>query len=131
MQTRLAFKFIILLLLTLPIGLYASTEKTINVKLYFGLSLPKGNSVSLFDWRRFETEEIAKKFEGFNIIDSTGYYKGKPERSKVVTIVMSRNELGKAKDLAALYAKTFDQESVMIVVSPVEQWLFVKPEQGK
>ncbi len=128
MQTRLVFKFIILLLLTFPIGLYASTEKTINVKLYFGLSLPEGNSVSLYDWRRFETEEIAKQFEGFNIIDSTGYYKGKPERSKVVTIVMNSSELGKAKDLAALYAKMFNQESVMIVVSPVEQWLFVKPE---
>ncbi len=97
-----------------------------RLRMFFGLSLPNGGAVSLNDWQRFQQEKIATTFEGFNVVDSTGYYKGKPERSKIVTVIVDEKGTQKAKDIAALYAKMFQQESVMIVKVHVLEWSFVE-----
>ncbi|MCP3898467.1 MAG: DUF3574 domain-containing protein [Desulfobacteraceae bacterium] len=97
-----------------------------RLRIFFGLSLPNGGAVSLNDWQRFQQEKIATTFEGFNVVDSTGYYKGKPERSKIVTVIVDEKGTQKAKDIAALYAKMFQQESVMIVKVNVLEWSFVE-----
>ena len=96
--------------------------------MFFGLSVPSGGSVSLQEWQAFQQDEIAKVFEGFNVVDSVGYYKGKPERSKIVTVIIKSKDLPKAKALASLYAKTFKQDSVMIVKIPVTEWSFIGPD---
>ena len=91
------------------------------------MSLPNGGAVSLYDWQMFEKKQLSQTFEGFNIVDSTGYYKGKPERSKVVTVIVEKKNIPKAKELAKSYAKQFQQESVMVVVIPVSEWSFIEP----
>ncbi len=47
-----------------------------RVRLFFGLSVPNGGAVSLFDWEEFERKQIWKYIEEYNIVDSTGFYKG-------------------------------------------------------
>ncbi len=123
------YKVIVLLLL---VGCcWAKTGSAVEVyrlRMFFGLSLPGGGAISLNEWQKFEREEIATTFEGFNIVDSKGYYKGKPERSKLVTLVLEEQEMAKAKALAKLYATKFQQDSVMIIKTPVVEWDFIKPD---
>ncbi|BFM14765.1 hypothetical protein R50073_09480 [Maricurvus nonylphenolicus] len=96
--------------------------------MFFGLSLPGGGAVSLAEWQSFQQEEIVKVFDGFNVVDSVGYYKGKPERSKIVTVIVESKDIAKANALASLYAKRFKQDSVMIVKVPVLEWSFIGPD---
>jgi len=111
-------------MLTLPVSGYAND--IFSVRLFFGLSLPDGRAVSLYDWQSFEKKQLARTFEGFNVVESTGFYKGKPERSKIVTILLEKKDIPKAKELAKSYAQHFQQESVMIVVVPVLKMEFIK-----
>ena len=106
---------------------YAS-EDIYRLRMYFGLSLPGGHSVSLNEWQHFEQNRLAKTFTGFNVVDSIGYYQGKAERSKIVTIILKEKELAKAKGLAKEYAKQFNQESVMMVKMKVQEWSFVSAD---
>ncbi len=101
-------------------------EDVYRLRMFFGLSLPNGSAVSLYDWQKFEQEKIATTFDGFNVVDSKGFYKGKPERSKIVTLIVKESEMQKAKDLAKLYAKEFQQDSVMVVKVPVLDWSFIE-----
>ena len=122
---------LIAVMLAMTLAANASAEGVYRVRIFFGLSLPGGGGVSLNDWQAFEQHEIAKVFEGFNVVDSTGYYKGKAERSKIVTVIVDSAGLAKAKSLARRYAKRFKQESVMIVKVPVLEWDFVEAEAVK
>jgi hypothetical protein len=113
--------------LAFPVGGYA--DEIYRVRLFFGLSVPNGGAVSLSDWQRFEREQIAKTFEGFNVVDSVGFYKGKPERSKIVTLIVDEKEIPKVKELAKSYANQFQQESVMMVKVPVLEWRFIEADK--
>jgi len=104
---------------------YCFADNIFKLRMYFGLSLPNGSAVSLYDWQQFESQELAKTFTGFNIVDSVGYYKGKPEKSKIVTIILKENDINKAKMIAKRYAKKFKQDSVMIVKTKVTEWNFI------
>ncbi len=104
-----------------------STEDVYRLRLFFGLSLPEGGAVSLEQWQNFQNNEIATAFEGFNVVDSVGYYQGKPERSKIVTLIVKQPDINKAKSLASRYAKKFGQDSVMMVTVPVLEWEFIGP----
>ena len=104
-------------------------DEVLRLRMFFGLSLPSGGAVSLADWQSFQEQEIAKTFEGFNVVDSVGYYKGKPERSKVITVIVKSEDVPRAKKLASRYAARFKQDSVMIVAVPVTEWSFVGPDQ--
>lgn len=99
-----------------------------RVRMFFGLSISSGGAISLEEWQSFQQDKIAKAFDGFNVVDSVGYYKGKPERSKIVTVIVEKKDIEKAKELAALYSKIFKQESVMIVKVPVLEWSFIGAE---
>ena len=101
-----------------------------RLRMYFGLSLPAGGAVSLVQWQAFQDAEIATIFDGFNVVDSVGYYRGKPERSKLVTVVGTAEQLKEAKAIAARYASKFQQESVMVITTPVVEWEFIGPEQS-
>ncbi len=106
----------------------SNADELYRLRMFFGLSLPSGGGVSLKEWQSFQQDEIVKVFEGFNVVDSVGYYKGKPERSKVVTVIVNSEGTTKAKELASLYARKFKQDSVMIVQVPVTEWSFVGPD---
>jgi len=101
-------------------------KEVFRVRLFFGLSIPDGNAISLNDWNEFLSKDIASAFDGFNVVDSTGFYKGRPERSKIVTIIVNEDEINKVKEIARKYAKKFKQDSVMMVKVPVYEWDFIK-----
>ncbi len=103
-------------------------SKLFRVRLFFGLSISSGGGVSLNEWNEFQTQEIATVFEGFNVVDSVGFYEGKPERSKIVTLIIKEEEIGKVKTVARLYAQKFKQDSVMLVIVPVLEWDFIGAE---
>lgn len=121
------FVFAILIMLVLPASGYA--DEIYRVRLFFGLSLPSGGAVSLSEWQTFQMKQISSRFDGFNVVDSKGFYKGKPERSKIVTLLVEKKDILKAKELARFYAQQFQQESVMIVVVPVLEWSFIEAEK--
>lgn len=124
-------KFALVLCMITLFLVFSSTSMAGDIyrlRMFFGLSIQGGGAVSLEEWESFQKDEIAKVFDGFNVVDSVGYYKGKPERSKIVTIIVEQKDIEKAKKLAALYSKMFKQESVMIVKVPVLEWSFVGAE---
>lgn len=122
--------FVVLLLQTHN---YAYSHETENyrVRMFFGLSKPGGGAVSLNEWNKFQSETIAASFSGFNVVDSTGFYKGKPERSKVVTIIIKSEQMPAVEAMAAAYAEQFQQESVMVVKIRIEDWLFIAPQKQR
>lgn len=119
---------LVLTLLVLGTSSTSHADDIVRLRMFFGLSLPSGGAVSLADWQSFQDNEIVNTFDGFNVVDSVGYYKGKAERSKIVTVIVESKDVPKAKELAALYSKKFHQESVMIVKVPVLEWSFIGPE---
>ncbi len=52
--------------------------------------------------------------------------KGKPEPSKIVTIIVKQEQLKDIEVIAKDYAQQFHQDSVMLVQSPVENLKFVE-----
>ena len=121
--------FMLMVIFNLAILSNSYAAETYRLRLFFGLSLPNGGSVSLDDWRSFQINTIAKTFDGFNVVDSIGFYKGKPERSKIVTLIVEAKDIPKAKQLAALYARQFEQDSVMVVKVPVLEWSFIEAKK--
>lgn len=111
------------LLLAFHSGVQA--DDVYRLRMFFGLSIPTGGGVSIQQWEQFERDQIATTFDGFNVVDSVGYWKGQPERSKIVTLIGTEAELAPAKDLAQAYAKQFHQDSVMLVRVPVSAWDFI------
>ncbi|MCJ8268707.1 MAG: DUF3574 domain-containing protein [Psychrosphaera sp.] len=101
-------------------------DQNYRVRLYFGLSLPGGGGVSLKQWQAFQQNVLVANFDGFNVVDSTGYYKGEPERSKIVTILTNQSGMKAVKKVARQYAAKFQQESVMMVKIKVDEWTFIK-----
>jgi len=108
----------------------ANASNTINVQLYFGLSIPTGGYVSDQQWTHFLNHNIATAFSGFNVIDSTGYYKAQAEPAKIVTFILDDSDLKKVINLAETYAEKFQQDSVMMIKSPVLQWQFIEAKKS-
>lgn len=98
-----------------------------EVKLFFGLSIPSGGMVSSYDWDDFQQKEIATKFDGFNVVDSTGFYKGMAKPSKIVTFIVKGKEVNKIKKIAQAYAQRFHQNSVMILDDSLLKQEFIGP----
>lgn len=96
-----------------------------SVQLFFGLSIPDGGVVSVQQWDNFVVSHIVKRFDGFNIVDSTGYWKGKLEHAKIVTIIAEADKVSDAQAIAHDYAKMFHQDSVMLIQSPITNWEFI------
>lgn len=48
-----------------------SDSQNYRVRLYFGLSLPTGGGVSLQQWQDFQSNTLAKTFDGFNVVNSS------------------------------------------------------------
>ncbi|MCE2573475.1 DUF3574 domain-containing protein [Motilimonas eburnea] len=118
---------ITLVLLLSSVRAFASDDY--SVQLYFGLSVPDGSGVSMQQWDTFMTEHIVTRFAGFNVVDSVGYWQGKPERSKIVTILLKASQVAEAEAVARQYAKQFHQDSVMMVKSSVVKVEFVSAKE--
>ena len=129
MKSFAALKFCLTLFISLSFASagYASDKR---VRMFFGLSFPNGSGVSLQQWQEWEDTVLAEQLTGFNVVDSTGYYKGQPERSKVVTVIVfegDKETMNKIKAIAIDYAKRFGQESVLVVTTEAEATFITQP----
>jgi hypothetical protein len=117
--------FFLTIILFFSLQQAGNAGENFRLRIFFGLSRPDGGAVSLEQWQAFQDKEITRFFDGFNVVDSVGYYKGKAERSKIVTVIVGEDGIGKAEKLAKLYAVRFSQDSVMIVKVPVSECSFI------
>ena len=98
----------------------------IRYELYFGRNIgTDGQTITLDQWEKFVDEEIALRFDGFSLHYLTGFWKGKPEETTKVEIMVpcDENHPAAKRNIAEIrqrYCKQFQQESVMLVISDVE-----------
>lgn len=100
-------------------------DEWIRTRMFFGLSIPDGGGVSLQQWEKFRDDVIAPAFkDGFNVVDSIGFWQGGMERSKILTVFYSAKDTQlfqtRLKEIAHAYTKLFKQDSVLMVTAPVE-----------
>ena len=129
MKTSTALKIFIFALICICTT-NASYAQDKRIRMFLGLSFPNGGGVSLQQWQEWERTVLAKQLVGFNVVESTGYYKGLPERSKVVTVIVFKDDketMNKIKAIAQDYAKRFGQESVLVVTTDAEAIFVEKP----
>ena len=129
MKSSTAVKMFIFTLICICVAT-ASYAQDKRVRMFFGLSFPNGGGVSLQQWQEWERTVLAKQLVGFNVVASTGYYKGQPERSKIVTVIVFKEDketMNKIKAIAQDYAKRFGQESVLVVTTDAEAIFVEKP----
>jgi hypothetical protein len=100
-----------------------------SFKLYFGLSKPDGGAVSIEEWDNFQSNIIGKYFDGFNVTDSIGFYKGKSETSKIVTIISDISDVSKVYELAKEYDRMYQQESVLLVQKEIDDFRFISDDE--
>ncbi|MDY7015427.1 MAG: DUF3574 domain-containing protein [Cyanobacteriota bacterium] len=101
------------------------TASFIREELYFGLSLPDGNTLSEAQWQQFLREEITPRFrEGLTVIDAYGQWLNSSgmlvrEPTKIVILIYPENRDRAIQEIIDRYKQKFDQESVLRVTSPV------------
>ncbi|MDJ0090221.1 DUF3574 domain-containing protein [Pantoea allii] len=111
---------------TRPVPICAVGEVMMQTTLWFGLSKPKGGSVSSQDWMRFIDKEVTPRFKsGLSVYDAQGQWlseNGQLAREKSKALVLIYNfdsdSNSRVEALREQYKKEFGQESVMRVDSP-------------
>lgn len=102
-----------------------------EVSLTFGRRKPDGREVTFAQWEGFVRSEVVPRFpEGFSVIDvEGGWYDAKSgrtieERSKRLSVVLDVSpdnvDLQPWRDLAARYKGLFQQEAVMLTITPAD-----------
>ena len=103
-------------------------DAMVETQLFFGLSKPKGGSVSGRDWEAFVAREVSPRFpEGFSVIDGAGFWrdgatqKTISEKSKVVVrLHPASTEADQAIGaIVDAYKVKFEQDAVLRVDRPV------------
>lgn len=75
-------------------------------KFYLGLTTKDGQAVD----KQKAIDYFASYFDGFNVIESTGYWKGTPEACLIFMVLVDRD----VSYIAAGMAESFNQESVLV-----------------
>ncbi len=94
-------------------------------KLYFGLTKPRGETISESEWQEFVKTVITPRFrEGLTVLDGSGQFLNSSgilirENSKIVILIYeSSSEKNQAiNEIIAPYKGTFQQESVLQATS--------------
>lgn len=102
-------------------------KEWIKVELYFGLSSNKGE-ISEEEWQQFLNQEITPRFpEGLTVVDVYGQYLHSSgclikERTKIVIVLFKKQPVNEQKiqGIIQLFKETFQQESVLKVITPVQ-----------
>jgi hypothetical protein len=109
-------------------GACAASDAMIETQLFFGLSKPRGGTVSAREWQAFVAGEITPRFpEGFSVIDGAGYWRDGAtqqtisEKSKVLVRLHPASSEADAAIGAIIdaYKTKFEQEAVLRVDRPV------------
>jgi hypothetical protein len=103
------------------------SEALLRSELYFGRLKPDGSVVTDADWRAFVVEQVTPRFpDGFTVLDAVGQYRTragelKTEPTKLLVIVHPPEARARAaiQELRDTYRRLFQQESILLVESPV------------
>lgn len=98
-------------------------------ELYFGMRKPDDTLVTEAEWRAFIDSVVTPRFPlGLTVLAGDGQYQpeGRPlvrEPSKVLILIHPGGTDAERhiREIAAIYCRRFDQESVMRITSPVSQ----------
>jgi hypothetical protein len=93
----------------------------LRTTLYFGLTRPKGSTVSELEWQVFLRDEVTTRFPaGLTVWEAQGQWQSQGgsighERTKVLLLVHPDTPAarGAVQTVIARYRKAFDQESVL------------------
>jgi len=111
-----------------PAPACAMGEAMVETQLFFGMSNPKGGTVSAKQWEQFVNDEIAPRLpEGFSVIDGAGFWRDGAtrrtiaEKSKVVIRLHPASPEADERigAIVAAYKVRFGQEAVLRVDRPV------------
>ena len=100
-------------------------QRMVEAQLFFGRNIAGRGMVSDDEWQRFLDEEVTPRFPaGFSVADIDGQYRNAGgtiarERSKQLLIVGPGGEEIKLDAIRDAYKRRFNQESVLLVESPV------------
>lgn len=87
----------------------------IEHRIYFGTaSWGSSNVVPIWEFRKFIKEEVVPRFQGFTVLTGMGYWQGKRELTRILTVVVDENDPHSLViDIIDAYAKRFNQDSVL------------------
>jgi hypothetical protein len=97
----------------------------VQAQLFFGRNITGRSMVSDDEWRQFLDEEVTPRYPaGFSVADVDGQYRNAGgrivrERSKDLLIVGPGGDKAKLDAIRDAYKRRFNQESVLLVESPV------------
>ena len=103
----------------------AGTEPFTEYRLFFGRSQGNVEVVSNTAWQAFLANEVTPRFpNGLTVLDAAGQWRDGSdtimrERTKLVLILAKPDADGmrRTDEIAAAYKRTFDQESVLRVIT--------------
>jgi hypothetical protein len=103
-------------------------DALVETQLFFGLSKPKGGTVSAAQWEAFVKREVAPRFpEGFTVVDGAGFWldgatkRTISEKSKVILRLHAEDAASDEAITAIIdgYKAKFEQEAVLRIDRPV------------
>jgi hypothetical protein len=100
-------------------------QRMTQAQLFFGRNVAGRDMVSDDEWRRFLDEEVSPRYPaGFSVADIDGQYRNAGgtlvrERSKQLLINGPGGDETKLNAIRDAYKRRFNQESVLLVESPV------------
>ena len=99
----------------------AASAAQLRTTLYFGLTRPKGSTVSELEWQIFLRDEVTSRFPaGLTVWDAQGQWQSPGgridhERTKVLLLVHADTSgaRGAVQQVITRYLKAFEMESVL------------------
>ncbi|HEY4345614.1 MAG TPA: DUF3574 domain-containing protein [Parvibaculum sp.] len=124
---RIAFLFFCSFILASPAFAGSGAVQT---TLYFGLSLPRGGSISEMQWQGFLADTVTPRFPGgLTVVSAVGQWRdpksksAKPNSEKTKIVILVRADTPAADksvaEIKAVYLKRFHQISVLQTDQPV------------
>lgn len=103
-------------------------------RLFFGRNIPGGGTVSDSAWLTFLEEVVTPRIPSFTVTRGQGQWKladGTKDREDSMTLEVEHPP-GNPPDsvfeaIAAEYIRRFNQEAVLHLRAPAEQWLYRAP----
>lgn len=101
---------------------HAAPLPQVMATLYFGANIPAGATVSDSDFARFLADSVTPRFPGFTLATLDGYWKGEPEKVRVLTLLHEDDSSFRTnvRIIAEHYKSDFGQEAVAYSFTPCE-----------
>lgn len=94
----------------------------VRIEILCGMGRPDGGTVTEVEWRDFLAREVTPRFpEGATVLAAEGWWRGGQEPSRILLLVLEDGPAARAdaRAVADAYKRTFGQEAVLLLVSPI------------